>query len=212
MNNGIKRGKFLALEGIDGSGKTTQLRLLHRRLTEAGVPCYATQEPSDGPVGKLLRQVLTGEIQADGRVAAGLFASDRLDHLTRRGDGLLEKLAAGVTVLTDRYYFSSYAYNGMEADLDWVIEINRLSAELLRPDVTIFLDVPVEQAMARIRINRDHVERYEQEDRLRAVREKFFEVFRRMEGQENVVVVDGSGEAAEVAERVWAAASGALRG
>ena len=82
----------------------------------------------------------------------------------------------------------------------------------LRPDVTIFLDVPVEQAMARIRINRDHVERYEQEDRLRAVREKFFEVFRRMEGQENVVVVDGSGEAAEVAERVWAAASEALRG
>lgn len=131
-------GRFLAFEGIDGSGKSTQAQRLLARLQARGVRCRGTQEPSDGPVGAMLRQILTGRMAADGRVIAGLFTADRLDHLVNPRDGILEQVRSGVTVVTDRYYFSSYAYQGVDVDMDWLIDSNRLSAELLRPDATIF--------------------------------------------------------------------------
>lgn len=202
-----KRGRFLALEGIDGSGKSTQLQLLLARLRERGVQCRGTQEPSGGPVGAMLRQILTGEMAADGRVIAGLFTADRLDHLVNPRDGILAQVQSGVTVVTDRYYFSSYAYQGVETDMDWLIQSNRLSADLLRPDATIFLDVPVSRALERIGRNRSHTELFEKEDRLTATREKYLEAFRRLGGQETVLTVDADADADTVAKRIWAAVS-----
>ena len=205
--NEQKRGRFLALEGIDGSGKSTQLQRLLARLRERGVQCRGTQEPSDGPVGAMLRQILTGRMAADGRVIAGLFTADRLDHLVNPRDGILRQVRSGVTVVTDRYYFSSYAYQGVEVDLDWLIQSNRLSAELLRPDATIFLDVPVSRALERIGRNRSHTELFEREDRLTATREKYLEAFQRLRDTETVLTVDADADAETVAERVWAAAA-----
>ena len=203
--DGQTRGRFLALEGIDGSGKSTQLQLLLKRLRARGIPCRGTQEPSDGPVGAMLRQILTGRMVADGRVLAGLFTADRLDHLVNPRDGILAQVESGVTVVTDRYYFSSYAYQAVDVDLDWLIQSNRLSAELLRPDATVFLDVPVPQALDRIAHNRAQTELFEHLDRLTATREKYLEAFRRLEGQETVLTVDAGGTVEETAERVWAA-------
>ena len=100
-------GQFFALEGIDGSGKTTQLKLLAQRLEAAGVPCLTTCEPTGRPIGKLLRQVLTGQVECDSRAAAPLFTADRLDHLLNKEEGLCQAVEAGLTVLSDRYYFSS---------------------------------------------------------------------------------------------------------
>ena len=203
--DGQTRGRFLALEGIDGSGKSTQLQLLLKRLRARGIPCRGTQEPSDGPVGAMLRQILTGRMVADGRVLAGLFTADRLDHLVNPRDGILAQVESGVTVVTDRYYFSSYAYQAVDVDLDWLIQSNRLSAELLRPDATVFLDVPVPQALDRIAHNRAQTELFEHLDRLTATREKYLEAFRQLEGQETVLTVDAGGTVEETAERVWAA-------
>ena len=197
----------MALEGIDGSGKSTQLQLLLERLRARGVECRGTREPSDGPVGAMVRQILTGRVTADHRVIAGLFAADRLDHLVNRRDGILEQVRSGVTVVTDRYYFSSYAYHSVDVDMDWVIDSNRLSAELLRPDATIFLDVPVRRALERIGQNRSHTELFEKEDRLTATREKYLEAFERLRDKETVAVIDAGGDVETVAERVWAAVS-----
>ncbi len=205
--SGQTTGRFLALEGIDGSGKSTQLQLLLERLRARGVKCRGTREPSDGPVGAMIRQILTGRVTADNRVIAGLFAADRLDHLVNRRDGILEQVRSGVTVVTDRYYFSSYAYHSVDVDMDWVIDSNRLSAELLRPDATIFLDVPVRRALERIGQNRSHTELFEKEDRLTATREKYLEVFERLRDRETVAVIDAGGDVETVAERVWAAVS-----
>ena len=138
---------------------------------------------------------------------AGLFAADRLDHLLNGRDGLLRQVEDGVTVVTDRYYFSSYAYHSVDVDMGWVIDGNRLSAELLRPDATIFLDVPVRLAMDRIGQNRSHTELFEKEDRLTAVRAKYLEAFARLEGVERVTVIDADADVDTVAERVWAAVS-----
>ena len=201
----MERGKFIALEGIDGSGKSTQLVRLVERLTKQGVACRATREPTGRPVGALIRQALTGQTPLDPRVIAALYAADRIDHLVNGEDGLLPLVERGVTVVTDRYYFSSYAYHSVDMEMDWVIGANSVSAELLRPTLTVFLDVPVERARERIRRGRDSVELFEREDRLQKTRSLYFEAFERLKETENVAVVDGGLPEDEVAERVWAA-------
>ena len=129
---GTRRGKFIVFEGIDGSGKSTQSSLLTAHLQARGLPCYRTFEPTDSPIGSLIHQMMTGRIRADNKVIAALFVADRYDHLTNPLDGFKEKLDAGVTVVADRYYFSSYAYHGVDLDMDWVIAANSISAELPR--------------------------------------------------------------------------------
>ena len=201
----MERGKFIVLEGIDGSGKSSQTVPLVRRLGELGVPCRETREPTGGPVGSLIRQIFTGRATADNRVIAALYAADRLDHLVNEVDGLCAAIDRGITVVSDRYYFSSYAYHSVDMDMDWVIGANSVSADLLRPTVTVFLDVPVETALERIRQNRYVEEIFDREDRLRRTRELYFEAFARLRDVENVAVVDGSGSREQVARRVWAA-------
>ncbi len=206
----MEKGLFFAFEGIDGSGKSTQIRLLTEKLKARGMTVYETREPTDGPVGALVHSVMTGRIQADGRVISSLFASDRLDHLTNPVNGLCKEIDRGITVVTDRYYFSSYAYNGVDMDMDWVIQCNRMSAELLRPTLHIFLDIPVETAMERIAKNRLHTELYEKEERLRATRDNYFKVFERMKDTERVAIIDANADVATVAQRVWAAVEAVL--
>ena len=200
----MARGKFIVLEGIDGSGKSSQTGPLIKRLEELGVPCRETREPTGGPVGSLIRQIFTGRATADNRVIAALYAADRLDHLVNEVDGLCAAIDRGITVVSDRYYFSSYAYHSVDMDMEWVIGANSVSADLLRPTVTVFLDVPVETALERIRQNRYVEEIFDREDRLRRTRELYFEAFARLRDVENVAVVDGSGSREQVAQRVWA--------
>ena len=116
-----QKGNFIAFEGIDGSGKSTQIGLLAERLKKEGVCCYTTMEPTNAPVGSLVRQVMTGRIRMDNKAIAALFAADRLDHLLNEVDGIASKIEEGTTVLTDRYYFSSYAYHSVDVPMEWVI-------------------------------------------------------------------------------------------
>ena len=119
-----QKGNFIAFEGIDGSGKSTQIGLLAERLKKEGVCCYTTMEPTNAPVGSLVRQVMTGRIRMDNKAIAALFAADRLDHLLNEVDGIASKIEEGTTVLTDRYYFSSYAYHSVDVPMEWVIRAN----------------------------------------------------------------------------------------
>lgn len=201
----MENGKFIVLEGIDGSGKSSQIEPLVKRLEGLGIPCRADREPTKRPIGVLIRQALTGQTPLDPRVVAALYAADRLDHLVNGENGLRSAIDRGITVVCDRYYFSSYAYHSVDVDMDWVIGANSLSAGLLHPTVTVFLDVTAEEAMWRIRRNRDHEEMFEKEERLRKTRELYFRAFERLQKEERVAVVDGSGTMAEVAERIWAA-------
>lgn len=201
----MEKGKFIVLEGIDGSGKSSQTGPLAERLRGLGVPCRETREPTGGPVGSLIRQIFTGRVTADNRVIAALYAADRIDHLVNEVDGLCAAIDRGITVVSDRYYFSSYAYHSVDMDMDWVIQANSVSAGLLRPTLTVFLDVPVETALERIRQNRVVEEIFDREDRLRKTRELYFRAFDRLRDVEHVAVVDGTGTQDEVAERIWAA-------
>jgi dTMP kinase len=145
-------GRFLVLEGLDGAGTTTQSRLLGERLRAAGRKAHVTAEPSGGPVGSLLRQVLQKRINGgagdgfDAHALALLFAADRLDHLSAE---VLPRLAAGEDVVSDRYTLSSLAYQSITTgDAAWVEEIN---GRARAPDLTIFLRVRPGLALGRRR-------------------------------------------------------------
>ena len=197
-------GIFIAFEGIDGSGKTTQLALLKARLEAEGIPALCTKEPTDGPVGRLLRQVLTGEVELDERAAAPLFTADRLDHLLNPENGLCAALERGCNVLTDRYYFSSYAYQtGGGVPMERIIEANAACAALLRPTVTVFFDLDPEEALRRIAAARGRTELFETRERLYAVRRNYLAAFERLRDVENVRTVDAAQPVQALAEEIW---------
>jgi dTMP kinase len=146
------KGRFIVLEGLDGAGTTTQSRLLGERLRSEGRRAHVTAEPSGGPVGALLRQVLQKRINGgdgdgfDPHALALLFAADRLDHLSAE---VLPRLAAGEDVISDRYTLSSLAYQAVTTgDASWVEAINGRACP---PDVTIFLRVRSGLALGRRR-------------------------------------------------------------
>lgn len=197
-----RRGHFLVFEGIDGSGKSTQLAMLADMLRRREIPVYPTAEPSEGDIGRLLRSYLTGQRKADPRVFAPLFAADRLDHLTREKGGLLPRIAEGTTILSDRYYLSSLAYQSVDLPMETVIAMNRPCMDLLRPDLTIFIDVTPETAMNRIANGRTSTELFEKRDRLAATREKFFEAIRRLHGEEKIAIIDGNRPAGSIAGEI----------
>ena len=144
-------------------------------------------------------------MEADHRTIAGLFVADRLHHLLNKTDGILKKLSEGYTVITDRYYFSSYAYHGAHIDMDWVIEANRLSAELLRPDLNIYIDIPAEVSMQRVHTNRPSTELYETTENLQNVRNKYLEAIEKLKSVEKLFVTDGNREQGLIAVDIWKA-------
>jgi len=199
----MKKNLFIAFEGIDGSGKSTQAKLLAEKLEQQGHKVYLTAEPTKGPVGTLLRSILTGKIEADQRTIAGLFLSDRFEHLLNKTDGIVKKLEEGYTVITDRYYFSSYAYHSVHVPMEWIIEANSLCAEILRPDLNVYIDISPEESMSRINKNRVSTELFETFDNLRKVREKYLEAFERLKEEEKVAVVQGGYSVEEIAGDIW---------
>lgn len=194
---------FIAIEGTDGSGKSTQAKLLAERLTAEGHKVHLTFEPTKGEIGRLLRSILTGEKKADQAAIAGLFLADRLDHLLNKTDGLVKKLAEGYTVITDRYYFSSYAYHGVYVDMDWVITCNAMCARILRPHLNIFVDVPPEACMQRIIANRESAELYETTEILNKVRQNYMAAFERLKDEEQIAIVDGNDTISAVADSIY---------
>ena len=199
------KGKFIVFEGTDGSGKSTQMKMLGKYLKAKGVPCYPTHEPTDSPFGALLRSCLTGRVEADERAIAALFAADRIDHITNTVNGILKKLDEGTTVLCDRYYFSSFAYNGGFVPIEWVVELNKPAMGLLRPDLTIFLDLSVEESMRRV-ARRGEAERYETEEKQRRIRERYFDIFRAFGGKENIAIIKSEEDKERTQANVRAAA------
>lgn len=158
---GATRALFIVLEGIDGSGTTTQVDRAVEHLRRRGRRARATREPSTGPIGRLLREILLGQhatpdgSPVEGRAMALLFAADRRDHLARE---IEPALAAGIDVVSDRYLLSSLAYQAVEADRSWV---EHLAAAIRSPDLTLLLDVEIGVAAHRRKLAHRDIERYD---------------------------------------------------
>ncbi|MCR8556128.1 dTMP kinase [Mucilaginibacter sp. BJC16-A38] len=199
----MKKNFFIAFEGIDGSGKSTQVKLLKEKLEAAGLKVYVTCEPTDSPMGKMIRDIFSHKIEADHRTIAALFVADRLDHLLNKTNGILKMLEDGYTVITDRYYLSSYAYQSPYMDLNWVIQANSLSAGLLRPDLNIYIDISPEISIERINKGRTSVELYETIGNLKNVRDKYFEIIELLKNEEKIFVTNGNQAPGGIANEIW---------
>ena len=201
-----RRGRLLVLEGLDGAGTTTQAARLCERLRRDGRRVHVTAEPSGGPVGALVRQILRGRIGGaagsggfDPRALALLFAADRLDH------GQVEiapKLEAGVDVVCDRFTLSSLAYQGAQlGEMEWVGELNRAA---LVPDATLFLRVRPEVALRRRQAASIEREIFEVDAFQRKVARSYDAAIRRVRrAGERVVELDGEAPVEAVAAAVW---------
>lgn len=203
MNTEKKKGRFIVFEGIDGSGKSTQIRFLSERLKKEGISCYTTMEPTDAPIGSLIHQIMIGRMKTDNKVIAALFAADRLDHLLNEVNGLVSKVEEGTTVISDRYYLSSYAYHSVDMPMEQVVAMNAASRDLLKPDIHIFIDVDPDTSVQRIANNRQHTELFEKKSRLIKTRECYLEAIKKIKDEEYIVIVDGTQSVEEIAEAIW---------
>jgi dTMP kinase len=198
----MKKKLFIAIEGIDGSGKSTQIKLLAERLKSENLKVYLTAEPTDGPIGSIIRNIFKHRIVAEEETIAGLFVADRLDHLINKTNGVLKKIEDGYAVISDRYYFSSYAYQGIHVSMDWLIQANSMSAKLLKADATIFIDLSPEDCMQRLNSSRSNIELYENLENLKKVRAQYFKAFEKLKDEENIIIINGNQSSESVSEDI----------
>ena len=214
-----RSGRFLVLEGLDGAGTTTQADRLAAWLRARGRRVQVTAEPSRGPIGVLVRQVLSGRIGGgaggafDPAALALLFAADRRDHLASEVEPLL---ARGVDVVSDRFTLSSLAYQTValaggsaagapRSPMGWVRELNRLARA---PDLTIFLEVSPAAALGRRRAASSGRDLFEVPAFQRRVARAYAQALRLVRAAgERVAVVDGDGSVEAVAAGVFRAAA-----
>ena len=198
-------GKFIVFEGLDGSGKSTQIRCLEQRLREMGRRVDVTAEPTVSALGGLVRDALSGFTPRSGGEIAALFMADRVQHNVNPVWGIQKMLASGFDVICDRYYYSSMAYQGTVTDPDWVERINLECPEIRRPDLCIFLDVDYERCRRRMEEGRAFLEIYENEASMIATRRRYYAVFEELKERDRIAVIDADRPVEEVAEDVFRA-------
>ena len=178
------KGLFIVFEGIDGSGTSTQAHLLKDYLLARAYKAVVSPEPSSGPIGNLIREImkkrviLTGDHQRFDEQMAYLFAADRHDHLYNDIDGVFNLINDGFHVISTRYYFSSLAYNCHSPE-DWQF-IRSLNQKFPYPDLVIYIDIPVDISLKRIS-NRSFNDVYENRNKLIKVRQNYQDIFSKYE-------------------------------
>ena len=193
-----KGSLFIAVEGLDGAGGTTQCRLLKSWLERQGYTVVSTNEPTDRPVGKFIRSVLQDPHSKVGdEVLAYLFAADRQDHLDGR---VKPALSRGEVVISDRYYHSSLAYQSLSLDFDFVAQLN---GTFPAPDITIFLSLEPETSFARVQKRGLPVERFETLDRLRSISQSYNRVLDHCKKHgEQLLCLDATQSIEEIHEQI----------
>ncbi len=196
----MKPGLFVVIEGLDGAGTTTQSAALAKELRSRGREVVTTREPSDGPIGKMIRQALTRQLGLSTakqpltpETLALMFAADRVDHVAREIEPALE---SGAVVLSDRYLLSSLAYQGSQLPIAWVEEIN---AKARVPDLTLFLEIDPEIGAKRRAVRGGKRELYETRAiQRRTAKQYLAAIALRRKAGDKIVVIDGGSSVAEV--------------
>ncbi len=187
------KGLFIVIEGIDGTGKSSQARLLGEALRQLGHTALIERQPSDGPHGTRLRQSMeTGRLEKEEELA--LFLEDRRQHLK---DIILPALERGEIVILDRYYFSNMAYQGARGfDIHEIRAKNETFAPA--PDILFILDLTVDQALVRIETRGETSNEFEQRDTLEFCRNTFLS----LEHEPYSFIIEASSELLEIHKKL----------
>ena len=189
---------FVVIEGIDGAGTTTQNRMLSESLNHLAIPHVMTAEPTTGPIGQLIRSVLKADHQLDPGTTAHLFAADRWEHLYGK-DGIKYHCENGYWVISDRYLFSSLAYQGLLTSPELVWELNN---KFLLPEYLIFIDTP-EQVGSQRRSQRKEKEIYETDDFQIKVANRYRKIFHQLSrNYSNLLILKGDEDPKELHKRI----------
>lgn len=200
----MKQGKFIVLEGLDGCGKSTQLKRLANNLTQLGETVVLTAEPTDYETGAYLRRILSESQNKNMYLQAALFLADRLEHITHPEFGIRQYLEKGITVVCDRYYYSSFAYQGTASDINWLMDAHLKCPEILIPDLCIFLDVNPDTCKARIDQGRDKPELYEKDINLmHKIRNNFLNVLNQLNKTQNITIIDANQSLDDVEKEIF---------
>jgi len=186
-------GKFIVFEGLDGSGKSTQVDLLLKFLREKGEKVHSTAEPTQYLIGGLIKSWIANDWRSSSACLQLLFAADRAHHLEKEIIPLLKK---GINVICDRYLFSSLAYGNLDLDFDWLLKINE---KFILPDITFFIDVSPELCLERMKKERFSIELFEKEEKLEKVRKNFLKLAKKFE---NIYLIDGEKSREEVFSQI----------
>lgn len=184
---------LIVLEGIDGCGKSTQVSLLVDKLRSISIDTLQLREPTDGPHGLRLRSILNEEIQAEHAEILSLFVKDRKQHVSEKIEPALN---SGKTVVMDRYYYSTMAYQSASGFSMEKIRTDNSFAPV--PDLVLILDIPAEDGVKRV-LKDGSTDRFEKVDFLNRVREQYL----KLKDESNVQLIDASLDVQEVHANIW---------
>ena len=199
----MKKGTFIAFEGLDASGKTTQFNAIYKKFAQHNIKVKKEKEPSDrNPVGLMIRDIVkgTGGLTMSPVSLAKLFSVDRYEHVVNE---IKPHIDGGGHVLIDRFIFSSFAYQGLTCSYDEIHFYNRDAIKLLMPDLTVFIDTPPEICLERINNTRHGKELFDENGV--AVRRNYFDAFERLKDIAYVLVVDGNQPKEVITDVIWKA-------
>ncbi|MDD3902687.1 MAG: dTMP kinase [Sphaerochaeta sp.] len=190
---------FIVFEGLDGAGTTTQMKLLAENCDKNDRACRATFEPTDKPIGRLVRSVLQKQIVTTPLALAMLYAADREDHLFNPVNGLLKDLDTGKLVICDRYLYSSLAYQGVECDFKKIEAINDFPA----PEYVFFIDTPVDECIRRITSRGSATELFERHEFLEKVKSNYERIFTSLPSGVKLIRLNGMLGIDELAKEIF---------
>lgn len=183
------RGKFLVIEGIDGCGKSTQVRMLTEWLEKNNIPFFLTKEPSEKGLRKMIKGIVAENTKLDDPVLdALLFTADRKLHIDTE---IKPELESGKIVISDRYYHSTFAYQQTQGlELKWLREINKFA---MKPDLTIVFDVPAEVSVERLSKDstRKSFDKFEKISFLKRLRDCYLKLPSELK-DEKVIILDAN--------------------
>ncbi|NBK23519.1 MAG: dTMP kinase [Spirochaetia bacterium] len=189
---------FVVFEGLDGAGTTTQMQLLAEYCDRSDRPCRPTFEPTDKPIGRLVRSVLQKQLVTTPLALAMLYAADREDHLHNPVYGLVHDLEQGKLPISDRYLYSSLAYQGVECEFAKIASLNEFPA----PEYVFFIDTPVQECLRRIDGRGSETELFEKQEFLERVKENYERIFSSLSQDVHLVRIDGLLGKEEIAKRI----------
>ena len=194
--------KFIVIEGLDGSGKSTVTKLLAERFAAHDLPCYRTFEPTNGTVGSLIRSILSGKQERLTNAGmALLFAADRIEHIHNE----IAPYLMHNYIVCDRYYYSNMAYQSFDDEsIKLVVQYNKEAMKLCKPDITFFINVTPEECMKRIEKRGGNKSIYETLPELETRHTQFMAAIELMKETDNIIKVGSDTMSPEdIVNQMW---------
>ncbi|MBK8846547.1 MAG: dTMP kinase [Bacteroidetes bacterium] len=197
------KGWFIVFEGVDGSGKSTQMEKLISRLKMHNQKVFETCEPTPYAIGTMIRETLQHKSTMAPETLGALFVADRLEHILNSEHGMLQHLGQGTHVICSRYYFSNYAFQSEYVPVDWLVQANSLSKKLLKADFTFYINTDPARCAQRILENRNNKELFETEEKIHKAHNAFMSAFENFGSDENIILIDGNRDVESIHTEIW---------